>query len=58
VHQVQTAADLRPEWFHGAGTVGITAGTSTPDAIVDGVEEWLRAWNSGAPARLQSIQAR
>jgi 4-hydroxy-3-methylbut-2-enyl diphosphate reductase len=57
VHQVQTAADLRPEWFHGAGTVGITAGTSTPDAIVDGVEEWLRAWNSGAPARTQSIHA-
>ena len=41
VHHVQTAADLRDEWFHSDDTVGITAGTSTPDAIIDGVEQWL-----------------
>ena len=43
MHHVQTAADLRPEWFDGAETVGITAGTSTPDAIIDEVERWLQA---------------
>lgn len=43
VHHVQTAADLCEEWFFTAGTVGITAGTSTPDAIIDGVERWLRS---------------
>jgi 4-hydroxy-3-methylbut-2-enyl diphosphate reductase IspH len=42
VYHVQTAADLRPDWFEGAGTVGLTAGTSTPDALVDEVECWLR----------------
>lgn len=42
VHHVQTAADLRPEWFAHAGTVGLTAGTSTPDAVIDGVEKWLQ----------------
>jgi len=42
VHHVQTAADLCEEWFFTAGTVGITAGTSTPDAIIDGVERWLQ----------------
>ena len=42
VHHVQTAGDLREEWFAGAGTVGITAGTSTPAGIIDGVEAWLR----------------
>jgi hypothetical protein len=31
VHHVQTADDLRAEWFHRDETVGITAGTSTPD---------------------------
>jgi 4-hydroxy-3-methylbut-2-enyl diphosphate reductase len=41
VHHVQTAADLQPAWFGGARTVGITAGTSTPDTLVDGVEQWL-----------------
>jgi 4-hydroxy-3-methylbut-2-enyl diphosphate reductase len=44
VHHVQGPADLQPAWFTftGAQTVGITAGTSTPDALVDAVEQWLR----------------
>ena len=42
VHHVQSAADLRPEWFAGAATVGITAGTSTPDAAIDDVEMRVR----------------
>ncbi len=44
VHHVQTAADLRREWFAFAGTVGVTAGTSTPDAMIDAVENRLRQW--------------
>lgn len=39
VHHVQTAADLRPQWFLGAETAGITAGTSTPDSVIEAVEE-------------------
>ncbi len=42
VHHVQTAAELCEEWFFTAGTVGVTAGTSTPDVLIDGVEQWLR----------------
>jgi 4-hydroxy-3-methylbut-2-enyl diphosphate reductase len=41
VHHVQTAGELRKEWFDGAETVGITAGTSTPDTCIDAVEQWL-----------------
>lgn len=41
VHHVQTALDLRDEWFEGAETIGITAGTSTPDQCIDEVERWL-----------------
>jgi 4-hydroxy-3-methylbut-2-enyl diphosphate reductase len=41
VHHVQTAADLREEWFAGAETVGLTAGTSTPDAVIEGVTQRL-----------------
>jgi 4-hydroxy-3-methylbut-2-enyl diphosphate reductase len=41
VHHVHGAHDLREEWFEGAQTVGITAGTSTPDASVNEVEQWL-----------------
>jgi 4-hydroxy-3-methylbut-2-enyl diphosphate reductase IspH len=39
---VQTSADLKPDWFVDATTVGITAGTSTPDDVIDGVEAWLK----------------
>lgn len=43
VRHVQTAADMCEEWFRPEDTVGITAGTSTPDALIDDVEHWLRA---------------
>lgn len=42
VHHVQTAAELRPEWFQETDTVGITAGTSTPDNLIAAVEARLR----------------
>lgn len=41
VHQVETANDLRPEWFVNCETVGVTAGTSTPDDVISGVEARL-----------------
>ena len=42
VYHVQTVADLRAEWFAGVETVGLTAGTSTPDGVIDAVHRWLR----------------
>ena len=43
VHHVQTEADIRPEWFEDAAVVGLTAGTSTPDDVIDRVEARIRA---------------
>jgi len=42
VFHVQTAADLRAEWFEAAELVGLTAGTSTPDDVIDRVEAGIR----------------
>jgi len=42
VHHIQTAADLRPEWFASAKTAGLTAGTSTPDEVIDAVHQRLQ----------------
>jgi 4-hydroxy-3-methylbut-2-enyl diphosphate reductase len=41
VYHVQTVQDMRAEWFVGVRTVGLTAGTSTPDKLIDAVEAWL-----------------
>jgi 4-hydroxy-3-methylbut-2-enyl diphosphate reductase len=41
VHHVQTADDLQIDWFADAQTAGITAGTSTPDSVINAVEQRL-----------------
>ena len=56
VHHVQTAADLCEEWFHAHDSIGVTAGTSTPDAAIGGVEQWLREFD--ARMAVQSHQTR
>jgi 4-hydroxy-3-methylbut-2-enyl diphosphate reductase len=41
VHHVQTADDLQMDWFASVQIVGITAGTSTPDSVINAVEQRL-----------------
>jgi 4-hydroxy-3-methylbut-2-en-1-yl diphosphate reductase len=55
VHHVQTADDLRPDWFRAPDVVGITAGTSTPDEIIDRVEERIRQITDAARQGASSI---
>jgi 4-hydroxy-3-methylbut-2-en-1-yl diphosphate reductase len=40
-YQVERACEVRPEWLRGAETVGLTAGTSTPDATIREVHRTL-----------------
>ncbi len=42
-YQVTCVGDLRPEWFAGAGKVGVTAGASTPDYLITEVREGIEA---------------
>lgn len=42
VHHVQGPAELSPAWFHTGDRIGLTAGTSTPDGMINAVETWLR----------------
>jgi 4-hydroxy-3-methylbut-2-en-1-yl diphosphate reductase len=39
---VETEDELRPDWFEGCRVVGLSAGASTPDWVVEGVAGWLR----------------
>ncbi len=50
VYQIETAAELDQAWFAGASEVGLTAGTSTPDEVIDAVELKLRAFADDKPA--------
>ena len=40
---IDTAADMQEDWFEGIGTVGITAGASAPEFLVQQVIERLRS---------------
>ena len=41
---IQGPDDLQPDWLAGATLVGLTAGASTPDYVIDEVETRLRAF--------------
>jgi 4-hydroxy-3-methylbut-2-enyl diphosphate reductase IspH len=55
---VETAADLRVEWFLDAATVGLTAGTSTPDLLINAVESWLRDFSQIPVTPSQTTEAK
>src|SRR5260221_1150560 len=46
VYHVQSAIDLRTEWFEDMETVGITAGTSTPDQVIHLVDQNIPAMHT------------
>lgn len=41
-HHVETADELKPQWFTDAHTVGVTAGASTPDEQMRGVIQIIK----------------
>lgn len=43
-YHIETAAEIEPDWLEGRKTIGLTAGASTPDWII---EEVARALNDG-----------
>lgn len=49
VYEVHYPDDVSQEWFSGVETLGITAGTSTPDALICQIEERIRSL-LGTPA--------
>jgi 4-hydroxy-3-methylbut-2-enyl diphosphate reductase len=49
-YQVESAEEIRPEWLRGTDgrpveCVGLTAGTSTPDAVIASVRRALEQWD-------------
>ncbi len=48
-YHIETASEIREEWFSGVQSVGITAGASTPDWIIKEVQERIRDRGGRAP---------
>ena len=42
-HMVDSAEELRPEWFDGCSRIGLTAGASAPEVLVQAVIERIRS---------------
>jgi 4-hydroxy-3-methylbut-2-enyl diphosphate reductase len=49
-YQVERLEDLDRSWFEGKERVGITAGASTPDWVIDEVEARIRSYEAREPA--------
>ncbi|MFH7044465.1 4-hydroxy-3-methylbut-2-enyl diphosphate reductase [Paucibacter sp. JuS9] len=53
---VDAAEDLMPEWLEGRSRVGLTAGASAPDVLVQAVIERLRALGATAVRKLDGVE--
>jgi 4-hydroxy-3-methylbut-2-enyl diphosphate reductase len=56
VHHVQSEADVHAEWFEAAEVVGLTAGTSTPDDVIDRVEMRIRRCAEASAKQVRQIE--
>jgi 4-hydroxy-3-methylbut-2-en-1-yl diphosphate reductase len=57
-HMVDNAAELLPEWVAGKRVVGVTAGASAPEVLVQQVVERLRALGAERVRSLPGIEER
>ncbi len=49
--RIESAAELKPEWLEGVRNVGITAGASAPEDIVQGIVAEIRHMSSSSSVR-------
>ncbi len=57
-YMVDTAADLRAEWVAGKRRVGVTAGASAPEVLVEELVARLKALGAGSVQPLEGITER
>ena len=49
--RIQSSSELKNEWLNGYRKIGITAGASAPEDIVQGIIEKISQWNPGCKVR-------
>ncbi|MEW5790157.1 MAG: 4-hydroxy-3-methylbut-2-enyl diphosphate reductase [Pseudomonadota bacterium] len=55
-HLIEDASQLQRGWFAGVARVGITAGASAPEALVQGVVAQLQAWGGQASREAEGVR--
>jgi 4-hydroxy-3-methylbut-2-enyl diphosphate reductase len=55
-YMVDAAADLQPQWFHQGTRVGLTAGASAPDILVQQVIQRLRELGALSVRRMAGVE--
>ena len=53
---IDDASDIRLEWLNDIGTIGVTAGASAPEALVNGVITRLVDLGANAPSELHGVE--
>ena len=57
-YMLDSAADLKPEWVEGKKVVGVTAGASAPEVLVQAVIARLNSLGAGSVRELEGIAER
>ena len=57
-YMVDNASELNPDWLHGKKCVGITAGASAPEILVQAVIDKLKALGADSVRDLEGIEER
>jgi 4-hydroxy-3-methylbut-2-enyl diphosphate reductase len=55
-YMVDSADELKPEWFEGKSRIGLTAGASAPEVLVDEVIERVRALGAVSVRKMDGIE--
>jgi 4-hydroxy-3-methylbut-2-enyl diphosphate reductase len=55
-YMIDNASELKPEWLEGARRVGVTAGASAPEILVEQVMERLRELGGSRVIQLEGIE--
>ncbi|MCE5393098.1 MAG: 4-hydroxy-3-methylbut-2-enyl diphosphate reductase [Acidithiobacillus sp.] len=53
---IEDAGQLRREWFTGRQRIGISAGASAPERLVQEIIETLQGWGAGQPEELSGVE--
>ncbi|MNT35081.1 4-hydroxy-3-methylbut-2-enyl diphosphate reductase [compost metagenome] len=55
-YMVDSADELKPEWFEGKSRIGLTAGASAPEVLVHEVIERVRAFGAVSVRKMDGIE--